>query len=222
MKKGYPHRTTIACVRVNKVHYLTRRLLCILCGKSFRFSALYIFKEDSIISKSKEQSALINDDIRFPKVRVVSNDGEQLGILDTREAQRIAYDKGLDLVVVAPGAEPPVCKIIDYGKYCFERDKRDREAKKKQTVIEVKEIQFGCKIGQHDLDTKLRNARKFIGDGNKVRLVIKYQGREMAHMEIGHELLGKILESLSDIAGSDKAPVLEGRNLSVVISPLKK
>ena len=124
-------------------------------------------------------------------------------------------------MLVAPGANPPVCKIIDYGKFCFERDKKEREAKKKQTTIEVKEIQFGCKIGQHDIDTKLRMARKFITDGNKVRIVIKYQGREMAHTEIGYDLLNKILEALQDIATNDKPPVLEQRNLKVVVSPIK-
>ena len=171
--------------------------------------------------KAKEQTTLVNEAIRIPQVRVVGNDGEQLGILNTKDALHIAYDKGLDLVLVAPSANPPVCKIIDYGKFCFERDKKERESKKKQTNIEVKEIQFGCKIGQHDLDTKLRNVRKFIGEGNKVRLVIKYQGREMAHLEIGQELLDKILDSLKDVATNDKPPVMEGRNYSVVVSPLK-
>lgn len=184
------------------------------------FRIIYFFLEDKTISNAKEQ--LINEAIRVPQVRVIANDGEQLGILKTQDALRIAYDKGLDLVMVAAQSDPPVCKIIDYGKYCFERDKREKEAKKKQTVIEIKELQLTCKIGQHDIDTKLKHARRFIGDGNKVRIIVKYQGREMQHTEIGAELLNSFLSSLSDIAAADKQPVLEGRNLTVTISPIKK
>ncbi len=217
-KKGNPHHTTIACVCVNKIHLI---LLCFLCGKSFfDFPHYLFFLEDKTISNAKEQ--LINEAIRVPQVRVIANDGEQLGILKTQDALRIAYDKGLDLVMVAAQSDPPVCKIIDYGKYCFERDKREKEAKKKQTVIEIKELQLTCKIGQHDIDTKLKHARRFIGDGNKVRIIVKYQGREMQHTEIGVDLLNSFLSSLSDIAAADKQPVLEGRNLTVTISPIKK
>ena len=176
--------------------------------------------EDKAISNAKEQ--LVNEAIRVPTVRVIGNDGEQLGILKTQDALRIAYDKGLDLVMVSAQSDPPVCKIIDYGKFCFERDKREKEAKKKQTVVIIKEIQLGCKIGQHDLETKLKQARKFIGDGNKVKIVVKYEWREVQHPEIGFDLLKSFLESLSDIAASDKQPVLEGRRLTVTISPLKK
>jgi translation initiation factor IF-3 len=175
--------------------------------------------EDKTISNSKEQ--LVNEAIRVPSVRVIANDGEQLGILKTQDALRIAYDKGLDLVMVASQSDPPVCKIIDYGKYCFERDKREKEAKKKQTIIEIKELQLTCKIGQHDIDTKLKHARRFIGDGNKVRVVVKFRGREMQHTEIGYDLMNSFLEALSDVASADKQPVLEGYNLTVTISPIK-
>jgi len=163
----------------------------------------------------------MNEDIREPKIRVVGSDGEQLGVMSSEEALRKAYDEGLDLVMMAPQATPPVCKIMDYGKYRFERDKKEKEAKKKQQVIELKEIQLSCRIDTHDFETKARHAIKFLESGNKVRVVMRFKGREMSHVGIGQEIMQKFQDTCSEAGNVDKAPVLDGRIMSMVISPLK-
>ena len=144
-----------------------------------------------------------------------------LGIMSSDQALQMAYDKSLDLVMMSPDATPPVCKIMDYGKYRFEKDKREKEAKKKQQVIETKEIQLSCRIDTHDFETKANHARRFLSDGNKVRVVMKFKGREMSHMSIGKEILEKFEAACSDIGTVDKKPVLDGRFMSMVISPVK-
>lgn len=164
----------------------------------------------------------INEQIRDSEVRLIGSDGEQLGVVPTREAQRLADEKELDLVKIAPTATPPVCRIMDYGKYRFERDKKEKEAKKRQTVVEVKEIQLSCRIDTHDFETKVKHAHRFIGDGNKVRVVVKFKGREMSHLEIGRDILAKFEEACSDVGTVDKRPALEGRFMSMVISPAKQ
>jgi translation initiation factor IF-3 len=165
---------------------------------------------------------MINEEIKAKEVRVVGVDGEAIGIMSSDDALKLAYDKGYDLVLMAPQAQPPVCRIMDYGKYRFERDKKEKEAKKKQQVIELKEIQLSCRIDTHDFETKARHAQKFLESGNKVRVVMRFKGREMSHMAIGQEIMKKFEESCSQFGGVDKAPVLDGRLLSMVISPLKK
>ena len=164
---------------------------------------------------------LINEEIKVKEVRVIGPDGETLGIMPVNAALSAAYDQGYDLVLMAPQAVPPVCRIMDYGKYRFERDKKEKEAKKKQQVVELKEIQLSCRIDTHDFETKLRHARKFLESGNKVRVVMRFKGREMSHVSIGQEIMTKFEEACKDLGGADKAPVLEGRFMSMVLTPLK-
>ena len=165
---------------------------------------------------------LINEDIKAKEVRVIGEDGEPIGIMSSDAALKIAYDQGYDLVLMAPQAQPPVCRIMDYGKFRFERDKKEKEAKKKQQVVELKEIQLSCRIDTHDFETKVRHAQRFLGDGNKVRVVMRFKGREMSHMAIGQEIMQKFRESCSEMGSVDKAPVLDGRILSMVIAPVKQ
>ena len=164
---------------------------------------------------------LINEEIKVKEVRVVGEDGEAIGIMTPEAALKIAYDQGYDLVLMAPQAQPPVCRIMDYGKYRFERDKKEKEAKKKQQVIELKEIQLSCRIDTHDFDTKARHAIKFLESGNKVRVVMRFKGREMSHVGIGQEIMTKFKDTCSEVGSVDKAPVLDGRIMSMVITPLK-
>ena len=133
----------------------------------------------------------------------------------------MAYDQGLDLVLMSAQATPPVCKIMDYGKFRFEREKREKEAKKKQQVIELKEIQLSCRIDTHDFETKVKHAHRFLTSGNKVRVVMKFKGREMSHMNIGREILDRFEEACAELGTVEKKPVLDGRFLSMVISPVK-
>ena len=141
--------------------------------------------------------------------------------MSSAKALEIAYDQGMDLVMMSAQAVPPVCKIMDYGKFRFERDKREKEAKKKQQTIELKEIQLSCRIDTHDFETKANHARRFLTDGNKVRVVMKFKGREMSHMNIGREILDKFEEACAEVGTVDKKPVLDGRFMSMVISPVK-
>lgn len=171
-------------------------------------------------TNAKETQTLINEAIDVREVRVVDAEGQPLGIMSSREALRLAYDKDMDLVLIAPQAQPPVCKIMDYGKYCFEKQKREKEAKKKQQTVELKEIQISYRIDTHDYETKLNQARKFLSSGNKVRVVMKFRGREMSHMAMGRDILEKFLADTHEVGGCDKKPVLEGRFMSMVINPL--
>ncbi len=178
-----------------------------------------IWLEVSAISTKELQ---INEEIRAKEVRIVGEGGEQVGVMSTSAALSMAYEKDLDLVLIAPNAQPPVCRIMDYGKYRFERDKKEKEAKKKQTVVEVKEIQLSCNIDTHDFETKVKHAHRFIGDGNKVRVVVKFRGREMSHLNIGRDLLARFEEAVSDAGTVEKRPSLEGRFMSMIISPIKQ
>lgn len=161
----------------------------------------------------------INDEIRDKEVRVIGEDGAQLGIMSSAAALEIAEDKDLDLVKIAPGSNPPVCKIMDYGKYRFEQAKREKEAKKNQHVIEVKEIRMSPGIGENDFNTKLKNGQKFLRDGDRVKVTIRFRGREMAHTNIGEALLRDFAAKCAEIANLDKQPKLEGRNMSMFLSP---
>ena len=165
---------------------------------------------------------LINEEIKEKEVRVIGDDGEAIGVMSGNAALKIAYDRGLDLVLIAPQATPPVCRIMDYGKYRFDREKKEKEAKKKQQIVELKEIQLSCRIDTHDFETKARHAQRFLEAGNKVRVVMRFKGREMSHVSIGQEIMTKFQESCSELGSVDKAPVLDGRIMSMVISPLKK
>ena len=166
---------------------------------------------------SKEQQ--INEEIRDKEIRVVTDDGEQLGIMSAAEALKIAESKNLDLVKIAPMAKPPVCKIMDYGKFRFEKAKKEKEAKKNQKTIEIKEIRLSLNIDTHDFDTKINHARKFIAAGNKVKVSIRFRGREMAHPELGLTIMKRCAEAMADCAGIEKPAKLEGRQMLMFLAP---
>lgn len=161
---------------------------------------------------------MINEQIRDKEVRLIGEDGEQLGIMSAREAYRIAQEAELDLVKIAPGAKPPVCKIIDYGKYKYELTRKEKEAKKKQKIVEVKEVRLSPNIDTNDLNTKVNNAKKFILKGNKVKVTLRFRGREMAHVQQSKHILDDFLKLVGDIAVIEKPAKLEGRNMSMVLT----
>ena len=161
----------------------------------------------------------MNGAIRAPQVRCIDPDGEQLGVLDTREAISKAEDFGLDLVEVQPNVDPPVCKILDYGKYKYEAQKRANEARKKQKIIEVKEIKLRPNIDEHDYQVKMRNVVKFLSGGDKVKVTLRFRGREMAHQELGASVLTRVREETQDIAKIEAMPKMEGRQMIMVLAP---
>lgn len=165
-----------------------------------------------------KQELLINDEIREKEVRVIDSDGAQLGIISLKDALAIAAEKNLDLVEIAPTANPHVCRIMDYGKYKFEQMKREKEAKKNQKVIEVKEIRLSLNIDTNDFNTKLNHAIKFLKDGNKVKVSVRFRGREMAHPELGTEMVQKFAAGVAEFGSVDKMPKLEGRSMVMIIS----
>ena len=155
-----------------------------LCVRIFLY-AFFIFWRYKTISTNNNKDLPINEEIKAPEVRVIGTNNEQLGIMKIEDARSYAFSNNVDLVLIAPTATPPVCRAIDYGKFCFERDKREKEAKKKQVIVKVKEVQLSCRIEQHDFDTRVNQAKKFLGEGNKVKAVVRFKGREMAHMDLG-------------------------------------
>jgi translation initiation factor IF-3 len=163
----------------------------------------------------------INDRIRFPEIRVVDSDGTQLGIITPREAMDIANERELDLVLVSDKATPPVCRIMDYGKYKFEQEKRAREARKKQHSAEVKEVKMRYKIEEHDYNVRLNNAKKFLKAGDKVKATITFRGREIQHSDLARVLLQRLADDLGELAEVQQAPKREGRNMMMLISPKK-
>ena len=167
---------------------------------------------------SKEQQVQINDEIRDSEVRVIGTDGTQLGIMTSQAALDLAAEAELDLVKIAPQAVPPVCKIMDYGKYRFEQQKKEKEAKKNQRVVEIKEIRLSLNIDTHDFETKLGHARRFLKEGNKVKASIRFRGREMGHPEHGLEIMRRFSEALSEIANIEKPAKLEGRNMLMFLA----
>ncbi len=183
-------------------------------------SFLFIFTDyfRRWISISKE-TLKINEEIRAREVRVTSSTGEQLGIMATREALRIAAEQQLDLVEVAPMGKPPVCRIMDFGKYRYEQQKRDKEAKKKQKVVTVKEVKLRPNIEQHDFNVKLKNALRFLEDGDKVKVTIMFRGRELSHPELGREVLLKMATELKDLVTVERDPKLEGKNMIMILAP---
>ncbi|MGN0416158.1 MAG: translation initiation factor IF-3 [Agathobacter sp.] len=161
---------------------------------------------------------MINEQIRDREVRLIGPDGEQIGVVSAREAQKIADEAGLDLVKIAPNAKPPVCKVIDYGKYRYELARKEKDARKKQKIVEVKEIRLSPNIDTNDLNTKMNAARKFLSKGNKVKITLRFRGREMAHMNSSKHILDDIAENLSDVAVVEKAPKVEGRSIGMVLA----
>ena len=186
----------------------------IVCG-CFAASALCIWG-CFIIGKLDHQ---INEEIRDKELRVIGANGDQLGIMSSADALALAEEKELDLVKIAPNAVPPVCKIMDYGKFRFEQLKKEKEAKKNQRVVEVKEIRMSPSIDTNDLNTKIKNAMKFLNDGNRVKVTVRFRGREMAHTSLGEVLLKQFGESCAEVANVEKGAKLEGRNMSMFLSP---
>ena len=186
----------------------------IVCG-CFAASALCIWG-CFIIGKLDHQ---INEEIRDKELRVIGDNGEQLGIMSSAQALALAEEKELDLVKIAPQATPPVCKIMDYGKFRFEQLKREKEARKNQRVVEIKEIRMSPGIDTNDLNTKIKNATKFLKDGNRVKVTVRFRGREMAHTSLGEVLLKKFGEDCAEVATVEKGAKLEGRNMSMFLSP---
>ena len=166
---------------------------------------------------------LINEEIRDKEVRLVGETGEQLGIMSAREALQLAVERNLDLVKIAPQATPPVCRIMDYGKYRFEQAKREKEAKKNQKVVDIKEIRLSLNIDTNDFNTKVNHARKFLQSGDKVKVSIRFRGREMAHAQLGTGIMERFAEALADISNVEKQPKLEGRSMLMflVVKPAK-
>ncbi len=177
-------------------------------------------KRKKSVRGGREVRAKINDQIRSREVRVIDEEGEQLGVLAIAEAQAKAEDAGLDLVEVSASADPPVCRIMDYGKFRYEESKKQAEAKKKQSVVEVKEIKLRPKTEKHDLDFKVRNIRKFLQQKNKVKITLRFRGREIVYANtLGRELLNKIADSLEDVAVIVQPPTMEGRQMAMFVAP---
>ncbi len=166
---------------------------------------------------SKEMN--VNEKIRAREVRLIDANGDQLGVKSRNEALEIAQKRELDLVLVAPGAKPPVCRIMDYGKYRYEQQKKEREARRKQRVINVKEVRFSPGIGDHDFNTKLRNARRFIENGDKVKASVRFRGRAITHKDLGREVLERLAEELKDVADVESRARMEGRQMFMMLAP---
>lgn len=161
----------------------------------------------------------INEEIRAREVRVIGSDGEQLGIMSGHEAQQLAYEKHLDLVEIAPTAKPPVCRIMDYGKYRYEQQKREKESRKKQKTFDIKEVKLRPGIEEHDFNVKFKNAVRFLEDGDKVKVTIMFRGRELSHPELGEVLLNKMAAQLKEMAVVERQPKLEGKNMIMIVAP---
>lgn len=185
-------------------------------GGDFCPLLFYNFLEVLNIGKQELQ---INEEIRDNQLRVIGDDGTQLGIMSSAQAQKIADDKNLDLVKIAPKATPPVCKIMDYGKYRFEQAKREKEQRKNQHTVEVKEIKLSLNIDTHDFNTKLKNALKFFAHGDKVKVSIRFRGREMGHAEYGYDTMKKFSDACSEVANIERPAKLEGRQMLMFLAP---
>jgi translation initiation factor IF-3 len=169
--------------------------------------------------KISKQELQINEEIRDKEILVIDADGTKLGVLSAKEAQKIAYDKDLDLVKIAPQATPPVCRIMDYGKYCFEQQKREKEAKKNQKVVSIKEIRMFSTIDTHDFETKVNQAVKFLKGGDKLKVSVRFRKRAIAHPELGSELLDRFKEAISEAGTVDKPAKMEGRSIVMFVNP---
>ena len=162
---------------------------------------------------------MINEQIRDREVRLIGDDGEQLGIMSSRDAQRIADEKKMDLVKISPTAKPPVCKIMDYSKFRFEQSKKEKEARKKQRTIDIKELRLSPNIDKHDIEVKLKKAIKFLKDGDKVKITIRFRGRELGRTEIAHVILGEFAQNVSEYGNIEKPPKMEARSMAMFLTP---
>ncbi|MCI9016606.1 MAG: translation initiation factor IF-3 [Clostridia bacterium] len=165
-----------------------------------------------------KQELPINEQIRLKEIQVIDEQGQKLGIIDTNKAIEIAYEKNLDLVLVAPNGNPPVCKIMNYGKYKFEQSKKEKEAKKKQKTFELKELRITPNTEEHDFNFKLKNAKKFLEDGCKVKITVRFRGRELNYIKQGETILNKFIQELEEIATPEKKPLLEGKNMFIILA----
>ena len=190
-----------------------------MSGRSL-FSETFQISGGSTITRPVQTR--VNERIRIREVRLVDEDGQQVGVVPTMQALEMARDRGLDLVEVAPNAIPPVCRLMDYGKYRYEQSRKERESRKNQTVVELKEVRIRPKIDDHDLETKGRNAAKFLDGGDKVKVSVLFRGREMAHPEIGRGLLDQLIELLRPHGSVEQAPKIEGRTMTMILAPLKQ
>ncbi len=179
-------------------------------------STFFISWEDKAIS-----DLFINEQIRDKEVRVIGEDGEQLGIMSSKEALTLADEAGLDLVKIAPTAKPPVCRIVDYGKYKYEQTRKEKDKKKNQKVVEVKEVRLSPNIDTNDLNTKINAAKKFLAKGDRVKVTLRFRGREMAHMNTSKHILDDFAESLAEVAVVEKAPKIEGRSMTMFLTEKK-
>ncbi|MBK0400461.1 translation initiation factor IF-3 [Limibaculum sp. M0105] len=170
---------------------------------------------------TRETGPRINRQIRNPEIRLIDHEGNNVGLVSPQRALEMAQEVGLDLVEISPNATPPVCKIMDFGKFKYEQQKKAAEARKKQKVIEVKEVKFRPNIDTHDYEVKMRSVHKFLGEGDKVKITLRFRGREMAHQELGRELLQKIAEDVTEIGKVESFPKLEGRQMTMVIAAAK-
>ncbi|MEC9433352.1 MAG: translation initiation factor IF-3 [Pseudomonadota bacterium] len=168
---------------------------------------------------TRDTGPRVNDKIRVPEIRLIDHEGENRGVVDPRDAIRMAEEVGLDLVEISPNAVPPVCKIMDFGKFKYEQQKKANEAKKKQRVIEIKEVKFRPNIDTHDYDVKMRNVTRFLEDGDKVKVTLRFRGREMAHQELGREVLERIAADTTELGKVESMPKMEGRQMIMVIGP---
>ena len=190
-----------------------------MSGRSL-FSETFQISGGSTITRPVQTR--VNERIRIREVRLVDENGQQVGVVPTMQALEMARDRGLDLVEVAPNAIPPVCRLMDYGKYRYEQSRKERESRKNQTVVELKEVRIRPKIDDHDLETKGRNAAKFLDAGDKVKVSVLFRGREMAHPEIGRGLLDQLIELLRPHGSVEQAPKIEGRTMTMILAPLKQ
>ena len=179
-------------------------------------SAVFYLLEVLTISKLDHQ---LNEEIRDKEVRVIGSDGAQLGIMSAAQANELADEQGLDLVKISPNATPPVCKIMDYSKFCFDQKKREKEARKNQKVVEIKEIRMSPSIDTNDFNTKVKNAQKFLKEGNRVKVSVRFRGREMAHTNLGEKLLMDFAEACAEVSTMEKNPKLEGRFMAMFLTP---
>ena len=218
IKKNFVLTLTYECLRLI---FLSLRIgVFDACGIFLYVFFILIWRYKTISTNNKDLP--INEEIKVPEVRLIGANNEQLGVMKIEDAREYADNNNVDLVLIAPTATPPVCRAIDYGKFCFERDKREKEAKKKQVIVKVKEVQLSCRIEQHDFDTRVNQAKKFLAEGNKVKAVVRFKGREMAHTELGREVILKFQDSLSGVGAAEKKPILEGRYMSIILSPVKQ
>ncbi|MEL7258297.1 MAG: translation initiation factor IF-3 [Pseudomonadota bacterium] len=171
---------------------------------------------------TRDTGPRINDRIRSSEIRLIGADGENVGVVTPERAMEMAEDAGLDLVEISPNAEPPVCKIMDYGKYKYEQQKRESEARKKQKVIEVKEVKFRPNTDTHDYDVKMRNVFRFLENGDKVKVTLRFRGREMAHQDLGRDLLERVAEDIEGVGKIENMPKMEGRQMIMIIGPGSK